>query len=356
MKHKILKVLACISLVAMVLSAVTPGAFANESGTVDEAKKLGGHLMGHSPHGEPEMDCEGMEAPVFDTEEEEEMEFLVEMHTEQINNRIDMLTEMLDDLGENSGEHEAITEEIEELEALLEDIEDATTLDELKEILEEAKESMMPEMKGEKPEKEEMEFESDEDEMEYLVERETEHISKRIGMLEEELPNTDDEDKEAEIEDQITELEELLENIESATTLDELKEVLGAARESMMENMPEKGERPEMEKMEFDSDEEEIEFLVERQTESINKRLEMLQEMLDKVDEIDDENITEDSIENQITELEELLENIESAETLDELKEILEEYRINNPRPEGHGRGHGPMGPVPELEEEVTGE
>ena len=170
MKHKILKVLACISLVAMVLSAVTPGAFADESGTADEAKQFGNQKMGHGPHAGPGMGCEGMAVPVFDTEDEE------------------------------------------------------------------------------------------------------------------------------------------------------------------------------------------MEFLVERETENINQKIEMLEGMLGKIDEIGDENITEESIEERISELEDLLEDIESATTLDELKEILEEYRENNPRPEGHGRGHGPMGPAPEPGGEVTEE
>ncbi|WP_407283369.1 hypothetical protein V7O61_12900 [Methanolobus sp. WCC1] len=263
MKHKILKVLACISLAAMVLGAITPGAFADETGTADEAKEFGDHKMMHGPGGAPEMGDEDMEAPVFDSEEEE---------------------------------------------------------------------------------------------MEFLVEKETEHITKRIEMLNEKLAETEDEEEQAEIEEQIAELEDLLEDIESAETLDDLKEILETARESMMTENPVKGERPEMEDMEFASDDEEMEFLVERQTESINKRLEMLQEMLDNIDEIEDENITSDSIEEQMTELEDLLADIESATTLDELKEILEEYRENNPQPHGHGGEHGPMGHAAELEEEVSEE
>ncbi|WP_340820345.1 hypothetical protein [Methanolobus sp. WCC4] len=251
MKHRFLKVVACISLIAMVLSAVMPGALADDTGTTD-SKEFGEKPMKQGLRGNPGMSDEGpIEAMEFESDEEE-MEFIVEMHTERINNRIERLTERLTDLEEDTDEYEAISEDIEELEALLEDIEEATTLDELKEILNEARESMMPEMRGEKPEREEMEF---------------------------------------------------------------------------------------------DSDEEEMEFVVERQTERINHRIEMLNGMLENIDEIEDENITEDSIEEQITELEALLEDIEGATTLDELREILEEYRENNPQPSRHGGEHG-QGPM----------
>ncbi|MBP1910554.1 hypothetical protein [Methanolobus bombayensis] len=238
MKHKILKVLAFISLAAMVIGAVSPGAFADETGASDDTGEFGDHKMGHGPRGGPVIYGETMEAPVFDTEDEE-MEFLVERITESINRKIAMLQGMIENIDEIEDEDitkDSIEEQISELEELLKDMESATTLDELKEILEAGRESMMKENpgKGERPEMEVMEFESDEDEMQYLVERETEHITKRIEMLNEKLADTDNEDEEAEIEEQITELEELLENIESATTLDGLKEIL----EEYSENKP----------------------------------------------------------------------------------------------------------------------
>ncbi|TQD24953.1 hypothetical protein [Methanolobus vulcani] len=259
MKHKVLKILTCISLVAMVLCAVTPGAFADETETSDDSGGAVDHKMGHGPCGAPDMDSDDMEAPVFDTEEEE---------------------------------------------------------------------------------------------MDFLVERANESISRQIEMLEEKLADTDDEDEEAEIEEQITELNELLEDIEDATTLDDIKEIMETARESMMTENPVKGERPDVKEMVFDSDDEEMEYLVERETEHITKRIEMLDEKLADTEDDDEEA----EIEKQITELDELLEDIDSVDSLDELKEILEEYRENNPRPEGYGGEHRPMGPAPELEEEVTEE
>ena len=246
MKHKVLKMLACISLVAMVLGAITPGAFADETGTANEAREPGDHKIMHGPGAAPEMGDEEMEAPVFDTEEEE-MEFLVERATESINRKIEMLDEKLAET-EDEDEQAEIEEKIAELEALLEDIEDATTVDELKEILETARESMMTENpgKGERPEMEEMQFASDEEEMEYLVERETEHITKQIEMLDEKLADTEDEDKQTEIEEKITDLEELLTSIEDATTLDELKEILEEYRENNPQPHGHRGERGPM--------------------------------------------------------------------------------------------------------------
>lgn len=106
----------------------------------------------------------------------------------------------------------------------------------------------------------------------------------------------------------------------------------------------------------FDSEQEEMNFLVERTNESVSRKIEMLQGMLDNIDEIDDENVTADSIQEHITELQALLADVESATTLDELKTIMEEYRANNPHLHEHGREHGPMGPGPKLGEEVTEE
>ncbi|WMW26070.1 hypothetical protein RE474_04935 [Methanolobus sediminis] len=266
MKHKILKVLACISLIAMVFGAVTPGAFADETGTSNDTK-FDGHNMMHAPDGNFSINNSSMAEPVFDSEEEE-MIFLVERTNESVSRKIEMLQGMLDNIDE-----------------------------------------------------------------------------------------IDDENVTADsIQEQITELQALLADVESTTTLDELKGILETARGSMMTENPGKGERPEMEKMVFDSDEEEMQYLVERETEHINKRIEMLNEKIDNIDEINDENVTEESINEEITGLENLLADIQGATTLDELKEILEEYRESNPHPRGHGGEHGPMSQAPELEEEVTTE
>lgn len=274
MKQKLLKAIACLSLVMMVFSAMAPGAFADDTGTASDVDN-----MKDGQRGGPGMDrAQAREAMEFDSDEEE-LEFVVEKTTEHINNRIEKLNEMLENIDDIENENiteESIEEKVAELEALLKDIEDAETLDDFKATMEEARDSMMPDMK---------------------------------------------------------------EN-----------------GKSMMENRPEKGERPAIEEMEFESDEEEMEFIVEKATESINHRIEKLNEMLENIDDIENEDITEESIEEKTTELEALLKDIESVETLDDLKEIMKEARENNPRPRGQMRGHGPMGPGPELAEEVTEE
>ncbi|WP_292466510.1 hypothetical protein [Methanolobus sp.] len=269
MKQKLLKAIACLSLVLMVFSAMAPGAFADVTGTASDADKFSEHSkMRNGSRGGPGMDRgEAVEAMEFDSEDQE-LEFVVEKTTESFNYRIERLNEMLENIDEMDNEN--ITEES--------------------------------------------------------------------------------------IEEQITELETLLEDIEAAETLDDFKAIMEEAKESMMENMPEKGERPAMEEMEFDSDEEEMEFIVEKATESINHNIEKLNEMLENIDEIDDESVTEESIEEQIAELETLQEDIESATTLDELKEIIKEARENNPQPHGHGHG-GEFGPMnPDFEEGVKAE
>ncbi|MEZ5334117.1 MAG: hypothetical protein R2741_02185 [Methanolobus sp.] len=264
MKHKFMKAITCLSLVMMVFSAVTPGAFADDTGTVSDTDDFSDLKMRHGPRGGPEIDSENtIEAMEFDSEEEE-LEFLVERTTDSITKQIEKLNEMLENIDETDNENiteESIDEQIAELETLLEEVEAATSVDELKEIMEEARDSMIPAMKG---------------------------------------------------------------------------------------------ERHGMEEMEFDSEEEEMEFLLERETELISHRTEKLNEMLENIDEINNEDITEESIEEQIAELEALHKDIESATSLDELKEILEEYRENNPQPHRHGGERKPMDFS--SEEEVTAE
>ena len=144
MKHRFMKVLACLSLVLMVFSAVAPGAFADETGTTEDTKEFAYHKMMHTPHGNPEMNGEeAMDALVFDTEDEE-MDFLVERETESINRRMEMLQGMLENINEREDENiteESIEEQITELETLLADIEEASSLDQLKEIMEEYREN-----------------------------------------------------------------------------------------------------------------------------------------------------------------------------------------------------------------------
>jgi hypothetical protein len=118
---------------------------------------------------------------------------------------------------------------------------------------------------------------------------------------------------------------------------------------------PGMNEKAPMDKPVFETEEEEMEFLVERETEFATKRIEMLEGMLENIDEIEDENITEESIEEQIAKLETLLANIRDASNLEELRTIHEEYRENNPRPRGHGRECIPMH-RPGPEEKVTTE
>lgn len=269
MKHKILKAVACLSLVMMVFSAITPGAFADDNTTaVSDTEKFSNHKIGHGLSGGIGMNNSSLEAMEFDSEEEE-MEFLTEKANESIRKKIEKLNEMLENIDEIDDENvteDSIQEQIDELDALLEDIENATTLDELQAIMEEARDLMMPTMKG-----------------------------GNHGMS---------------------------------------------------------GDRPEME---FETEEEEMEFLVERANESISNKIEELNETLANIDEIDDETVTEDSIQEQIDELETFLEEIESATTLDELQAIMEEYRESYPHQHGHGRGHGPMS-FDSQEEEVTTE
>ncbi|WP_406655573.1 hypothetical protein V7O62_07190 [Methanolobus sp. ZRKC2] len=322
------KVLACFSLMLMVLSIVPSGAVVNTTDTDSN----GTYMLSPECHFRekgPLRNGHGMEKPEFETEEEE-LEFMKERITEATERRIERLQNLDETANENVTE-ESVEEKIAELETLIEEVNNASTLEELKEI--------MAEMK--RPE-----FETEEEELEFMKGRITEVTEKKIERLQNFNETTNENVTEESVEEKIAELETLIEEVNNASTLEELKEIMAEMK------------RPEhrMEKPVFETEEEEIEFVKERIAESIDRRI----KMLESIDPENFEELTSDDIESIISQLEDIKASLDNEDlTLDDLKEmkksifqIMETVRENIPAPENN-RKRIPhhMGPMEEAEE-----
>ncbi|MCQ6961876.1 hypothetical protein [Methanolobus chelungpuianus] len=111
-------------------------------------------------------------------------------------------------------------------------------------------------------------------------------------------------------------------------------------------------EKPSLEMPEFETEEEEFEYLKEMMTNVTEMRIERTTSIIEDIDEIGDENLTAESLEEQLSELKTLLGQINSATTLDELKEFMSESMRMGPGREMRGKGPGMEMPEFETEEE----
>ena len=203
------------------------------------------------------------------------------------------------------------------------------------------------------------EFETEEQEMAFLKEKTVGPIEKRIEMAEKMLENIDGTDSKnvtaESLEEEISELKILLEKINSATTLEELKELMSESMKMGKEGMKMgqerkmKGNGPGKEIPEFETEEEEFGFLKEMVTNSTQMRIERTTFMIGNIDEIDDENVTAGSLEEELNELQTLLDKINSTTTLEELKDLMSESMKMG---QGHMRGQDPGIKMPEFETE----
>ncbi|MDW7730830.1 MAG: hypothetical protein SCH66_00190 [Methanolobus sp.] len=337
MKPQGKKILACLSMMLMVISIIPSGAVANETGTDSNGTGMlpfKDHFRGRGPG--PVGPGNETEMQEFETEEEE-LEFLKERTVESIEKRIEIL-ENFDVTTNENVTVESVEGEIGELEALIEEVNSASTLEELRKITADMK---RPGHEMKKPE-----FETEEEELEFIRERTIESIEKRIEMLEN-FDGTADENMTAEsVEEEVTKLEALIEEVNDASTLDEVKEITA---EMMGPGNMMKG--PGMEKPEFETEEEEIEFVKERTTESVDRMI----GMLENIDLEDSGEITSDDIGSMISQLEDIKTSLDDEDlTLDGLEEmrerifqIMETVRELMPAPENGGKRmphhRGPM-------------
>ncbi len=227
------KALACLSLMLVVFSIVPSGALTNET-EAQNATDIPDFAEGRS-RGRGPMEKSSPEMPEFETEEEE-MAFLKERAVGSIEKRIEMAENMLENIGEIDNENvtaESLEEEISELETLLEKINSATTLEELKEIMSETmKMGEEGKMRGMGPGMEMPEFETEEEELEFVKARTLGSVERMIETLENKtLEETDSENITS---DDVEAILVQLEDINSRLTSEELTlEDIEEIRESM---------------------------------------------------------------------------------------------------------------------------
>lgn len=241
------KILASLSLILMVLCIIPSGAVADDNGTdtsETDAISFEDHFRGKGPMG-PGRE---MQMPEFETEEEE-LAFVKNGTEKSVERMIEMLENVeLDDSSELTGDDiEDLIDQLEDIQNKLADEE--LTLEDLEEIKEEISQIMetfreaMPAPEGDKEAK--PEFETEEEEIEFVKERTTESIDRMIEILEninledsEELTNDD-------IESMISQLEEIKTSLDDEElTLEELKEIKESIFQ-IMENAREAMPAPE---------------------------------------------------------------------------------------------------------------
>jgi hypothetical protein len=238
------KALACLSLMLVVLSVIPSGAISNETGiqnATDIADFAEGKFKGRGP-----MERSAMEIPEFETEEEE-MAFLKEKTVESIEKRIDMAEKMLENIYGTDSKNvtaESLEEEISELKILLEKINSATTLEELKELMSESMKMAQGRIRGQGPGMKMPEFETEDEELEFVKARTEESVERMIETLENiDVEKTDSANMTSEdVEAILVQLEDIKSRLNSEDlTLEDLqkiKESMSGIMDSIREAFP----------------------------------------------------------------------------------------------------------------------
>jgi hypothetical protein len=246
------KALACLSLMLVVLSVIPSGAISNETG-VQNATDIPDIAEGKFKGREP-IERSAMEIPEFETEEQE-MAFLKEKTVGSIEKRIDMAENMLENIDgtdSQNGTAESLEEEVSELKILLEKINSATTLEELKELMSESmkmgkegiKMGKEREMMGKGPGKEIPEFETEEEELEFVKARTEDSVERMIETLGNiDVEKTDSANMTSEdVEAILVQLEDIKSRLNSEDLtledLQEIKESMSAITDSIREACP----------------------------------------------------------------------------------------------------------------------
>jgi DNA repair exonuclease SbcCD ATPase subunit len=282
-KKQSIKSVASFAVVLMVLSIIPSGALASENGTCANQTNstddgFGKMIPGGMRHGGAgHYGMHGMVCPAENITEE---------------NFTEIQANILD----------SISEKIAELQNMYSNVSEASTAEELNEVLlaeRQAKaEGMIPCENGRFPGKMcfpcffEVENVTDDNFTEVQAEI-VDSIGNMTEMLNEKLENTTDENMTSMLNEQITELEELSADVSEASSAAELKEVILTYMKTQA----------------VESIEKEIEHIESRVGESENSTDDT------------DENLTE--LNDKITELNALIEDINAAESFDDFKEIM---------------------------------
>lgn len=309
MKKQALKSVASFAVVLMALSIIPSGVLASENGSsVNQTNStddgFGQMIPGSMRHGGAGPD--GMRGMGFCPAEN----VTEENFTETQANILD-----------------SITEKITELQNMYNNVSEATSADELKEVLlaerQEKAEGAGPCQKGGSPDKMgvpcffEVENVTDDNFTEVQSEI-VDSIGNVTDKLNEQLDNTTDENMTSMLNEQISELEDLSADVSGASSAAELQEVILTYMKTQA----------------VDSIEKEIERIEARSSNSDNSTGNA------------DENVTE--LEDKITELNALIEDINAAESFDELREIMssEMKSEKGPMQEERAPMQGEKGPM----------
>jgi DNA repair exonuclease SbcCD ATPase subunit len=309
MKKQAIKSVASFAVVLMVLSIIPSGALASENGTSSNQSNSTDYGFGKMVPG-------GMRHGGAGPDEMHGMGFCpAEKITEENFTVI------------QAGILDSITEKISELQNMYSNVSEASTAEELKEVLlaerQANAEDMGPCEKGGFPGKMcvpclfEVENVTDDNFTEVQTEI-VDSIGNMTDMLNGQLENTTDENMTSMLNEQITELEELSADVSEASSAAELQEVILTYMKTQA----------------VDPIEKEIEHIEARVSESENSTDDT------------DENVTE--LNDKITELTALIEDINAAESFDDLKEIMSSEMKSEKGPMLEGRtsmqkGKGPM-------------
>jgi hypothetical protein len=309
MKKQAIKSVASFAVVLMVLSIIPSGALASENGTSANQSNstdygFGKMVPGGMRHGGAGPDeMHGMGSCPAENITEENFTVI------------------------QAGILDSITEKIAELQNMYSNVSEASTAEELKEVLlaerQANAEDMGPCEKGGFPGKMcvlrlfEVENVTDDNFTEVQTEI-VDSIGNMTDMLNGQLENTTDENMISMLNEQITELEELSTDVSEASSAAELQKVILTYMKTQA----------------VDSIEKEIEHIEARVSESENSTDDT------------DENVTE--LNDKITELTALIEDINAAESFDDLKEIMSSEMKSEKGPMQEGRasmkeGKGPM-------------
>lgn len=341
-QKKLTKSLAVLSAALMVVCLI-PSTFAAQ----DNSQKDNMHGMMHEKMNTGEPASFSLDNATFETRQERMLE--------QVNDIISKIESDIENVDEL--ENENITEEM--LTTALTQLEEAKTLinnaedeDDLKEAMELIKSTM--EEIGIEPQKghgmrqgpmaDQGMFRGNES-FETQQERMLEQINDTLTLIESD--EFDNENITAEVLDNATtQLEEAKTLVENAEDVEDLKE----ARETIQSAMETLGIGPIMMMDKPDAPEDEsFEIQQERMLEQVNNTISKIESDIENIDELDNENITEEMLTTALTQLKEAKTLITNAENEENLKEAMEQIHSAMEelgiRPENErGMERGPMG------------
>jgi molecular chaperone GrpE (heat shock protein) len=319
----VMKSIAVLSVALMVVCLV-PSTFAAQ----DDSQKHNMHVMMHEKMNTGESASFFRDNATFETQQERMLE--------QLNDTISKIESDIENIDELDNEN--ITEEmlttaltqLEEAKTLITNAEDEDDLKEARELIQSTMEELgIQPQKGYGMGQRSMEgqgmFQGNES-FETQQERMLEEIESMISKLESDTENIEELDNEnitvEMLDNATTQLEEAKTLVESAEDEEDMKE----AMELVHTAMEALGMGPgKMGRHEALPEDETFEIQQERILEQVNNTISKTESDIENIDELDNENITEEMLTTALTQLEEAKTLITNAEDKEDLKEVMEQ-------------------------------